>query len=139
VTETSVLELLAESFGVLAAELPAAWLRFCAALNGRAVELDVDGERFVVRFASGTVSIEAPAGDADARIATTRQTILDVLDARVTLREAVWRDLLQVTAPLTVMEPLHEAILAYVHGGVRCPSFPALLKRFRILEQRSPQ
>lgn len=130
-TDSSTRQLLGESFAVLARELPAAWLRFCARLEGRVVELHVDGERFAVRFAPGAAAIEEASDVADARIATTRRTILDVLDARLTLRDAVLRDLLQVVAPLPMMESLHEGILAYVHGGVRCPSFPFLLKRFR--------
>jgi hypothetical protein len=136
--EPTVAGLLAESFRVLAVELPPAWERFCAALDGCAVEIHVDAESFVVRFAAGRARVAAIANaaaivPADARIDTTRRTIEDVLDARLSLREAVMRDALQVIAPLAVMSRLHTGILGYVHGGVRCPSFPALLKRFRAL------
>lgn len=138
-TDSSVQKLLAESFAVLALELPAAWARFCRSLEGRWIELNVDEERFAVRFTPGRADV-GRAGDAsdaapDAIIATSRRTILDVLDARLTLREAVLGDRLQVVAPLSMMEPLHEGILAYVHGGVRCPSFPFLLTRFRRLTE----
>ncbi len=134
----TVAGLLAESFRVLAAELPPAWEGFCAALDGYAVEIHVDAESFTVRFLAHTAhlsGISDPAGIAppDARIDTTRRTIEDVLDARLSLREAVMSDALQVIAPLPVIDRLHTGILSYVHGGVRCPSFPSLLKRFRAL------
>jgi hypothetical protein len=135
VTEPSVQGLLAESFAVLAAETPPAWRRFVASLDGRVVELHVDDERFAVVFARGDAVIEAAGRVADARIATSRQTILDVLDARLSLRDAVLGDRLEVIAPMSMMEPLHEGILAYVHGGVRSPSFPSLLMRFRGLTE----
>jgi hypothetical protein len=133
VTETNVQQLLTESFGVMALELPAAWIRFCASLQGRIVELAVDDERFTVHFAVGTAVVHGLSDSADAHTRTTRRTILDVLDARLSLRDAVMGDLLQVVAPLQMMDQLHTGILAYVHGAVRCPSFPSLLTRFRAL------
>lgn len=138
-TEPTVEGLLVESFIVLASELPPAWERFCACLDGCAVEIRVDGERFTVRFAADTATIAgsaAASSPVDALLETTRRTIEDVLDARLSLREAVMRDALHVVAPLAMMSRLHAGILAYVHGGVRCPSFPALLKRFRALPAR---
>ena len=138
-TEPTVEGLLAESFVVLAAELPPAWARFCAALDGRTVEIRVDGERFTVGFAAATATIAggaAASSPVDALLETTRRTIEDVLDARLSLRDAVMGDALRVVAPLAMMSRLHTGILAYVHGGVRCPSFPALLKRFRALPAR---
>jgi hypothetical protein len=134
--ETTVAGLLAESFRVLTAELPPAWENFCAALDGCAVAIHVDAESFTVSFVGRIAHISGnSAGIAlpDARIFTTRRTIEDVLDARLSLREAVLNDALQVIAPLPVIDRLHTGILSYVHGGVRCPSFPSLLKRFRVL------
>jgi hypothetical protein len=138
-TEPTVAGLLAESFVVLASELPPAWTRFSACLDGCTVEIHVDGESFTVGIAAGTATIAggpATPAPADALLETTRRTIEDVLDARLSLREAVMHDALQVVAPLAMMSRLHAGILAYVHGGVRCPSFPALLKRFRALPAR---
>jgi hypothetical protein len=130
-TDSSIERLLMESFSVLEAELPPAWQRFCACLDRHSVELRIDDEAFVVRLIRQRPVISAPDADADARIETTRQAILDVLDARLSLRDAVLRDALRVTAPLATVNRLHDGIIAYVHGGVRCPSFPSLLKRLR--------
>lgn len=131
VIEPSVAQFLMESFSLLAAELPPAWARFCACLEGRSVQIRVDKEAFVVRFAGGRPVIAAPDEAYDASVETTRQTIFDVLDARLSMRDAIVRDVLRVTAPLPTVTRLHEGIIAYVHGGIRCPSFPSLLKRFR--------
>jgi hypothetical protein len=136
-TEVTVAGLLRESFAVLASELPPAWDRFCSYLDGCAVEIDVDGEVFTVYVASRVAAVaDAPNASPHARIGTSRRTLGDVLDARLSVRDAVMRDELQVVAPLAMITRLYEGLLAYVHGGVRCPSFPTLLKRFRAMPAR---
>ncbi|WP_437335482.1 hypothetical protein WME98_25045 [Sorangium sp. So ce296] len=128
--------LLAESFAALAAELPEAHARVSARLAGRAVAIRVDGERFVVEADGGAPQVRAAGADEEAaavRVATSRRAILDVLDARRSLAEAVLADEVEVVGALERLVEAREALLAYVHGAVRCPSFPALLERFRRL------
>jgi hypothetical protein len=133
-----VASLLAESFAVLAAELPAAYERMSAKLAGQSVSLNVDGERFVVAFAEGKAQVrvvgEGEKGEelsAPVRITTSRRAILEVIDAERSLAEAVLADEVDVMGDLERLVEAREGLLAYVHGAVRCPSFPALLKRFR--------
>jgi hypothetical protein len=128
-----VARLLAESFEAMRSGLPPANEAFCRALAGCAVELRVDDEEMAVRFDAGGASVVAAAGAADARIDTGRRAILDVIDARMTLEEAVRLGRVQVVGPLPVVVRLHEGILLYVHGGVRLPAFASLLRRFRAL------
>jgi hypothetical protein len=130
--------LLAESFGVLAEGLPPAYAAFCGALFGLTVELRVDGEAMAVRVGPEGARV-VPAGvPADARIETSRRAILDVIDARASLNEAVRDGRVHVVGPLPVVVRLHDGILLYVHGGVRLPAFTTLLRRFRAIEAGDP-
>jgi hypothetical protein len=131
-------ELLAASFAMLAAELPAAHDRMCARLSGRAVEIRVGGERLLATFGPAGARVvavgegeEGEAPGVSARIAASRGAILDVLDARRSIAEAVLADEVEVLAPIDELVELMGGLRAYVHGAVRCPSFPRLLARFR--------
>jgi hypothetical protein len=126
--------LLAESFVVLADGLPPLYAAFCRALLGLTVELWVDGEVMAVRVGPEGARLTPAGAGADARIETSRRAILDVIDARASLEEAVRDGRVQVLGPLPVVVRLHEGILLYVHGGVRLPAFATLLRRFRALE-----
>lgn len=128
-----VAALLVESFEALAAELPAAHARMCARLAGRVVELRIDDERLVVAFAEGCAHVraggETPA--ADVRVVTSRQAILDVLDARRSLSDAVFADEIEVVGTLEHLVEAHAGLTTYLHGAVRTRSFAGLLRRFR--------
>lgn len=136
-TSDSVETLLAASLAVLAAERPAAHARLCARLEGRSVSIHVGEERLLVTFAAGAGAVRATAAGedppADVRIVTRRRAILEVLDARRSLAEAVLADEVEVVGELPRLEEALEGLVTYVHGGVRCPSFPALVDRFRKL------
>lgn len=131
-----VASLLAESFGVLAEGLPPVYAAFCRALLGLTVELRVDGEPMTVQVGPEGARVTPAGAHADARIETTRRAILDVIDARASLNEAVRDGRVQVLGALPVVVRLHEGILLYVHGGVRLPAFATLLRRFRALDAR---
>jgi hypothetical protein len=131
--------LLAESFELLATRLPQAHARMLALLRGRELELVLDEERMHLRFDHGVeLSRLSPPGVTQGgsgcpRIECSVATILAVLDAQITLAEAVESDALRVRADLDRLVHLHDGLLAYVHGAVRCPGFPALLLRLRTL------
>jgi hypothetical protein len=133
--------LLAESFELLAARLPQAHARMLALLRGSEIELVLDGERIRLRFGHGVElnnqNVDEPTSSGP-RIECSVATILAVLDARLTLPEAVESDALRVRADLDRLVFLHDGLLAYVHGAVRCPGFPELLVRLRALARTSP-
>jgi hypothetical protein len=59
--------------------------------------------------------------------------ILDVLDARRLLAEAVLADEVLVVGALEHLVEAHAGLTAYLHGAVRSRSFAGLLRRFREL------
>jgi hypothetical protein len=126
-----VSSLLRRSVEHLADEVPGSYRLVLQELGPMVVELDVDGELFSLR---GGHRIEVADGGADkagARIATSRAAILDVLDAKVGLEEAVEMGTVCVQGSLDNILRAHETLLAYVHAAVRAPSQPGLLAALR--------
>lgn len=130
-TEGPVGRLLTESFQALAREQPAQHALMCEQLQGHTVEVCVGAERFFLGFARGGARVESTGPAAQALLVTGRGVLADVLDARLSLTRAVLTDALEVVGPLASLMALHEGLVTYVHGAVRCPSFPSLLARLR--------
>jgi hypothetical protein len=126
-----VSSLLRRSVEHLADEVPESYRLVLEELGPLIVELDVDGEVFSLRGGHRLdVSDGAPA-TAGTRIATSRAAILDVLDAKVGLGEAVEAGTVAVRGSLDDVQRAHSTLLAYVHAAVRAPSHPGLLAALR--------
>ena len=123
--------LLARSFTVLAREQPEAHARLCQQLGGLALELRVDGERFAAGFSAEGAWVQDVEGNEPVRVATRGGAILDLLDARLTLADAVLSDAVEVVGPVDILVRLHEGLGVYLHGAVRSPGFAGLLQRLR--------
>ena len=126
-----VSSLLRRSVEHLADEVPDSYRLVLDALGPLVVELDVDGEVFSLRGGRRLEVSDGAAGMAGARITTSRAAILDVLDARVGLGEAVQAGAVGVRGSLVDVLAAHDALLAYVHAAVRAPSQPGLLSALR--------
>jgi len=113
----------------------ASYARLCEKLASLRIEIRIDGECLIAAFEPGghRVAGESTAAQtaAGARFRASRDAVLDVLDGRINLAEAVMTGRLEAYAPLAHLLELHDALLLYVNAAVRCPSFPALLDRFR--------
>jgi hypothetical protein len=112
-------------------EFPQAYYLMCRKLAGRTVLLSIDGEEIPLAFETRTARVAAKLARADVRVRTSRESILDVLDARLSLQGAVESGGLELWGTTEDLELFHEALLIYVEGAVRCPSFPTLLDRYR--------
>jgi hypothetical protein len=123
--------LLRRSIGHLADEVPDSYRLMLERLGPLVVALDVDGELCSL---SGGHRLEVTEGTTDtagATIATSRATILDLLDAEVGLEQAVEAGTVSVRGSLDDVLRAHDALLAYVHAAVRAPSQPELLSALR--------
>jgi hypothetical protein len=123
--------LLRRSVGHLADEVPDSYRLVLDKLGTLVVALDVDGELFTLSAGHGLEVIDGSPGTAGAAIATSRAAILDVLDARVGLQEAVEAGTVSVRGSLDDVLRAHDTFLAYVHAAVRAPSQPELLNALR--------
>jgi hypothetical protein len=126
-----VSSLLRRSVQHLADEVPDSYRLLLAQLGPMVVELDVDGEVFTLRGGDRLRVSDGAAPMAGARINTSRDAILDLLDARVGLGEAVDAGAIGVRGTLDDVQRAHDTMLAYVHAAVRAPSQPALLSALR--------
>jgi len=126
-----VASLLRRSVGHLADEVPDSYGLVLEKLGPLVVELHVDGELFSLSGGHRLEVSDGAAGAAGARIATTRAAILDVLDAKIGLEEAVQVGTVGVRGSLDDILRAHDTLLAYVHAAVRAPSQPGLLSALR--------
>ena len=126
-----VSSLLRRSVEHLEDEVPDSYRLLIAELGPMVVQLDVDGEAFSLRGGGRLQVSEGAADTAGVRIVTSRVTILDLLDARVGLVEAVEAGKIWVRGSLDDVQRVHDSLLAYVHAAVRASSQPALLSELR--------
>jgi hypothetical protein len=121
---------LEESLELLQTEIPVAYRAMCAALAGRAVTITVGGDAARLVFDDAGVAFRRNEGPADVCVRTTRRTILDLVAARLTLLDAALADRLELVGSPDDVIVFHDGLMAYLHGAVRAPSFPALLGRY---------
>jgi hypothetical protein len=126
-----VSSLLRRSVEHLADEVPDSYRLVLDRLGPMVVELEIDGELFSLRGGQRLHVSDGAADTAGTRIATSRAAILDVLDARVGLAEAVETGTVAVLGSLDDVQRAHDTMLAYVHAAVRAPSQPGLLVALR--------
>lgn len=119
------------SFVVLLKECPEAYSRICQRLNTREVHLKVDDEIVSISFQPESAHVLNAPQQPTVYFESTRQIILDLVDARITLEHAITRDLIHVRGKMNDLIDFYEALQFYVHGAVRCVSFPALLADYR--------
>jgi hypothetical protein len=127
---------LATSFELLQEEMPDVYGLMCQRLAPRRLILNVDRESVALTFSHERVRfIEVPQ-TAAVYVSTTSRTVLRVIEAETNLTEAVLDDELYVRAQLDDLVAFHDALLAYVHGAVRTPSFPQLLHEYRLFQRQ---
>ncbi|MDI1443540.1 hypothetical protein [Polyangium sp. 6x1] len=129
--EASFAAFLAESLAALRRDGPWIFARLCERLARRELCIEVDGEALGLRCEIHDIHlVEAPRSP-DILLRTDRRTILDLVDARSTLLEALLEERLVVLARFEDVSTLHDAVQIYLHGAVRARAFPAMLRRFR--------
>lgn len=126
-----VSSLLRRSVEHLEDEVPHSYLLLVTELGPMVVELDVDGEVFSVRGGDRLQVSDGAAQKAGVRIVTSRITILDLLDARIGLGEAVEAGTVSVRGSLDDVQRVHDSLMAYVHAAVRASTQPGLLSELR--------
>ena len=129
--ETSIRAFIEASFEALREEFPEAYFLMCQRLAGMTATLLIDDERIALVFERRAVQVRRRHPGANVRVRTSRRAIQDILDARLTLQAAVDNGSLQLWGSIANLEDFHEALLVYVRGAVRSPSFGPLLARFR--------
>ncbi len=71
------------------------------------------------------------AGEAHVELQTDRPTIFALIDGVLGLQSAVQADRLRLRGGPDDVIRFHEGLMLWLHGAVRSPSFPGLLREFR--------
>lgn len=123
--------LLRRSIRHLEGEVPDSYHLLRAVLGPMVVQLDIEGDIFSLHGGDRLQVSDGAASVSDVHISSSRGAILDLLDARVGLGEAVEAGRVCVRGGLEDVQRAHDSLLAYVHAAVRAPSQPALLAELR--------
>ena len=123
------------SLQALQLECPQAYQVICRQLSGKQLLVEIDGEAVGLGFSQQQVEL-VPVGEYQPPprllLRTTWQNILDLVDARLTLQEAVLSSRLDLAGASGDLVLLYDAMLTYLRGGVRTFAFPLLLQELRI-------
>jgi len=130
VTEASFESFLERSLRLLEAEAPSAEATLRRRLGPSLLALFVDGESLVLSSVAGRLVARASTQSAPARLLTSRAALRELLSGRLTLLDAVLSDAVELTGSLDELLRLDDCLHLYLHGAVRCASFPALLREF---------
>jgi len=139
-SERAFASFLGESLDVMRRETPRAYAALCERLAPHVVHLVVGDEALgVCGNGDGyAVSVVAAPADASVDVRTTRATILALIDARLSLIDAILTDGIELRGCPDDVVAFHDALLTYVHGAVRSPSFPRLLRAYRAQPDPDP-
>jgi hypothetical protein len=95
-----------------------------------AIAITLDQEELCL--VSGTAGLEVTAaGSAELRVRTTRRTLLDLIEGRCSLLDALYDETFFVVGDRDLLLAAHEALVAFLQGAVRSPRMPALLHELR--------
>lgn len=119
------------SLAALEREAPEALRRVCGALAGRRVRICGDGPAFALLVDPRSIELSSSDGSEDVQIEIDRSTILALVDATLTLEDALRDGRFDVRATPADAVRAFDALTMYVRGGMRCPAFPGLLSTFR--------
>jgi len=130
---------LGRSLDEVRADVPLAWARLRAALGGRDVLFVVDAEPVLLRADARGLGLLRGAAVAetlatrrpDVAVRTTRAAILRMVDGETTLARAVLAGAFDLVGRLDDLLAFDGALRAYLHGAVRSPAQPSLLRAWR--------
>ncbi len=129
--EGSFASFLDRSLDALERELPAIYRAMCVTLAPREVSIAVGGEVVSVLCSADEARLIATPVQPAVEVRTSREAIVDLVDARSTLVASVLGDRVELRGKLDDLVAFHDGLHIYLHGAVRAPSFPDLLRQFR--------
>ena len=107
------------------------YVAFCAALGSRTVRLVVDGERMGLAGNGRTLVLGTPPPSPTVCLETDTACIETLLSGEESLLSSARAGRLHMAGAVTDLIAFHEALVGYLHGTVRSPSMPDVLRRFR--------
>lgn len=127
--EPTVAGLLQQSFRVLRLEAPAAYRALCGALLNRDIGLRIGVESMGLRSDGRDIWVCHASSAAVAHVEANLGIVLDIIEGRSTLLDALLDGRLAARAVLDDTLALHDGLMAYVHGAATSPSCAPLRQR----------
>jgi hypothetical protein len=122
---------LSESLDLLKHESRENYERLAAGLNDLRINICAGRKTRIAYFGEGQFVIEPDGRLADIWLEFDEGTILQVIDGKSSLEEAVLDGAIFIRGDLQKIETLYSALAAYLDGAMRSPGFPALLADYR--------
>jgi hypothetical protein len=116
---------LERSLRLLAREAPAHFAAVRAKLQTTSINISLDGAAPICV----QLAVEpwvAPASSTELTAAISQRDLIDLLQGAFTIDAAILTERLQLRGPLDDLLGFLDALHAWLHGAVRCPSFAAL-------------
>ena len=122
--------LVQRSLEVLRCEQPDAFAALASRLRDRRLRFVIDARPLDLSSDGKNVTVGPPGDSAIAELEPARRPLVDLLRGRTNLLDELARERIGLTGSAAALWELHEALLDYLRGAVRCPSFPSLLSEF---------
>lgn len=133
--EKSGAHFIGTSLELMQNECPPAFTRLCRQMVGRKVVLEIAGEQIYLVFERDRVLLDKPAkADKAVQLRTNWRVILALIDAEMTMVDAILSGEFDLYGESSELALFYDATMTYFRGAVRCPSFPALLDRLRLVK-----
>jgi hypothetical protein len=122
---------LARSIDLLKQESCENYERIAIELQGVLTSVSTGTNTRLVWFDDGQFAMETNAADADVWIEFEEPAILDLIDGKYSLEQAVIDGGIFIKGNVRTIEEFYTALTAYLNGALRSPGFPALLADYR--------
>ena len=119
------------SLSVLAEEEHKAHSALVAALGPLRARLVADGAEASIWLDSSKWTIYRGPTDSDLEVTFDRRVILDLIDGRLTMHDAIDRERLKLRGSPEAIVSFYEALMIYLEGLMRAPGAGAILKDYR--------
>ena len=112
------IRLIGVTLDALRTERPEDFRRLCAQLAGSCVAFEIDGDRLALSFSR--TGFLTSIGTADVLVRSTTATIVDLIDARLSVSDALFADRLELYGASSRLAQVHEALTIWILGVVGC-------------------
>jgi hypothetical protein len=132
---------LEQALAILRNDAAAAYYRLARELDGMSVFIEVEQERFQLRFSADRIVFGPVAGAPDVSVTTVPSAILALIDGKTGVMDCVLAGQLDMRAGIDVLPNIARASVAFAEGAVRSRGMRALLASFRktvALKQAAP-
>jgi hypothetical protein len=119
------------SLSRITAEEPDAHRALVGAMGKLRARLVADGVARIIRFDFPDWMICPGESETDLEVAFDREIIMDLIDGRLTMEDAIYQERLHMRGSVETIERFHGALMIYLEGLIRTPEAAVLLESYR--------